>query len=66
MGRRGGAVEMHREVKRCRDMEWKVPHPCAVDKNQEGYLGREGSQSPPDHISQGSTARKISPHNFWL
>ena len=24
-------------------MEWTVLHPCVVDKNQERYLGSEGS-----------------------
>ena len=52
MGRRGGDVEKCRKVERHRDVEWHghiwrgewvVPHPCVVDKNQEGYLRSEGS-----------------------
>ena len=37
-------------------MEWTGP----MEKNRKGYLGTEG---PP---AQGSSARKISLHNFWL
>ena len=41
-------------------------HPCVVDK-----FGRDISEAKsPSHTSgppaQGSSARKISPHNFWL
>ena len=39
-----------------------VPHPCVVDKNSVGK-----SPSPtPGPPAQGSSARKISPHDFWL
>ena len=43
-----------------------VSHPCVVDK-----FGRDISEAKsPSHTSgppaQGSSARKISPHNFWL
>ena len=37
-----------------------VPHPCEVDKNQEGYLRSEESQPQPGLTAQGSSARKIS------
>ena len=43
-----------------------VPHPRVVSKNREGYLGRKGSQPHARSPSPQSTARKISPHNFWL
>ena len=29
-------------------------------------LVARGPSSSPDHPAQGSRARKISPHNFWL
>ena len=48
------------------DADGLVPHPCAVDKNWEGYFGSEGSQPHARPPAQGSSARKISPHNFWL
>ena len=33
-----------------------------MDKNWGGYLRSEGFKHP----AWGSSARKISPHNFWL
>ena len=41
------------------DTEQTVPHLCAVDKNWKEYLSPTA-----DHPNQGSSARKISPHNF--
>ena len=35
-------------------------------KIQEGYLGTEESQLYTRLPAQGSSAKKISPHNFWL
>ena len=35
-------------------------------KIREGYLGSEESQSNTRPPVQGSSARKVSPHNFWL
>ena len=55
--RRGGDAETHRRG---------VPQPHVVDKNQEGYLDTRDPSSTPDHPAQGSSARKISLHNFWL
>ena len=66
MGRRGGDVESHEEAHRHEDMEWVVLYPCVVDKNGEGYLGARDPSSIPDHPSQGSSTRKVSPYNFWL
>ena len=44
-----------------------VPHSHVVGKNPEGYLGSKGTQSHTRLLPvQGSSARKISPHNFWL
>ena len=49
--------------------KWKelVSHPCVVDKNLGGIPEEQGVpallQVPP---AQDSSARKISPHNFWL
>ena len=64
MGRRGGDSERHREVRR---QKQAVPHPRMVDKNWDGYLRSEGDPKPrPDHPAQGSSSKKISPHNFWL
>ena len=44
----------------------QVPHPNVVDKNLGGYLGSEESQHHTRPPAQGSSARKISSHNFWL
>ena len=80
MGRRGEDVERCGEVERKawreaemktgvekdRDAEWVVPHPHVVHKNQKEYLGSKGSQPQTRHPAQGSSARKISPHYFWL
>ena len=59
---------MQREVERHRQVvKWEVPHSCVVYKNQEGYLRNEVSSPKPDHpVAQGSSSRKINPHNFWL
>ena len=44
-----------------------VAHPCVVDKNSGGISWEQGvpapHQAPP---AQGSSARKVSPHDFWL
>ena len=32
----------------------------------EGYLGARSTSPTPVPAAQGSSARKISPHNFWL
>ena len=48
-------------------MERADPSPtCGGLKIQEGYLRSEESQPTPGPLAQGSSARKISPHNFWL
>ena len=39
-----------------------VPHPHVVDKN----LGVRIPSPTPGPPAQGSSDRKISPHNFWL
>ena len=43
-----------------------VPYPHLRVKIQEGYLMSEESQPQTILPTQGSSARKISPHNFWL
>ena len=43
-----------------------VPHPHVVVKNQEGISGVKGPSLTSNTSAQGSTARKISLHNFWL
>ena len=52
-GRRGGDVEMGREV-----VERAVPHSCVVDKNQEGYLRSERSQPQARPHSPGFQHQK--------
>ena len=47
-------------------VEWMVPHSYVVDKNQEGYLGREQSQPLARHTAQGASTWKINPHYLWL
>ena len=49
---------------RCR-RGWSHIHVWWV-KIREGYLGREESQTHTRPPVQGSSARKISPHNFWM
>ena len=39
-----------------------VPHPCVVDKNS----GERGPSPITGPTTKGSSARKVSPHNFWL
>ena len=49
------------------DTDGLAPHPCVVDKNGEGHLGSEEFQPrKPGPTVQVSSARKTSPHNFWL
>ena len=43
-----------------------APHPHVIDKYLGGYLRREEFQSHTRPQIQGSSVRKISPHNFWL
>ena len=35
-------------------------------KTQEGYLGSEETQPHTRPPAQGPSAKKVSPHNFWL
>ena len=51
MGKKGRDAEAGREAWRC-DVaqevavpEWMVPRSCVVDKNPDGYLGSEQSQT---------------------
>ena len=41
-----------------------VPHPHVVDKNSGGISQEEEARTRPP--AQGSSARKIRSHNFWL
>ena len=59
-------VEMQGPAERHREAEWAVPHPQVVGKNWEGYLTVRDPSPTPDHPAQGSSAKKISPHSFWL
>ena len=47
------------------DAQQVAPTPTWI-KLWEGYLGREESQTHTRPPAQDSSARKISPHNFWL
>ena len=73
MLRKGGDKETCGEVQRQGDTEWVVPHPHVVDKNQEGYLRGEGTEthtrpSSPGFQCQGLLflALGVGPHNFCL
>ena len=48
------------------DAQWAGHTPGVVNKNSEGYLRSEESQTHTRPPSPGSSARKISPHIFWL
>ena len=55
--------------RRSRDMEMQrcgigIPHPHVLDKNQEVYPKARDPSPTSDHPAQGSSARKVSPHNF--
>ena len=57
------------DVERCRETEWVVLWSQA--HVQWINIGRDtsGMRDPspiPDHPAQGSSVRKMSPHNFWL
>ena len=44
-----------------------IPHPYVVDKNSGGISWEWGVPAPHKvSPAQGSSARKISPLNFWL
>ena len=43
-----------------------VPNPHVEDMKWRDILGARDPSSTPDHPVQGSSARKISPHNFGL
>ena len=43
-----------------------VQHSRVVDKNSGGISWERGGQPHDRPPAQGSSARKISPHNFWL
>ena len=43
-----------------------VIHSCVVDKNSGGMSQEQGTPVHTMPPSQGSSARKISPHHFWL
>ena len=49
---------------RCRT-GWSHTHVWRI-KTQEGYLKSKESQPYTRPLAQGSSARKVSPHNFWL
>ena len=76
-GRSGGAeeqreVERYRQVKRCRTDAKKRQNRRSHIRMRWIKIGRDTSEgrdpsSKPDHpAAQGSSARKINPHNFWL
>ena len=46
-------------------MGWSHTHMWQI-KIQEGYLRSKESQAHTRPPAQGSNAKKISPHNFWL
>lgn len=43
-----------------------VTHPCVVDKYLEWIVREPGVPTHTSPPAQDSSARKISPHNFWL
>ena len=43
-----------------------VPHPHVIEKFGRNILGVTSLSPTPGTPAQGSSARKISPHNFWL
>ena len=48
-------------------MEWAGPSPTCGELNiGRDILGARSSSPIPGPIAQGSSARKISPYNFWL
>ena len=60
---------MPRHVERWGGMEmWNggVPYPHVVKKIGRDTLGARDPSHIPDHPAQGSRARMINPHNFWL
>ena len=63
-----GGAETQREVKICGGAaELEVPHPHVVDKNQEESSGARDPNSKSGHpAAQGSSTRKVNPHNIWL
>ena len=46
--------------------EWVVPHSHVVDKIRRETLGDSDPCPTPDCAAQGSSTRKMKPHNFWL
>ena len=61
MGRRGRDAEMWR----CRDVERPHTHVWWI-KIRRDTLGAKDPRPTSDHPAQVSSARKISPYNFWL
>ena len=51
---------------RCKDGGQAVPHHVWWIKIGRDTLGVRDPSPTPDHPAQGSSARKISPYNFWL
>ena len=47
-------------------MKWVVPHSRVVDKIRKDTWGATDPGHKPDCAAQGSSARKIKPHNVWL
>ena len=43
-----------------------VLNPHMVEIKWRDISGARDPSPTPDHLAQGSSARKISPHNFWL
>ena len=43
-----------------------VPYPHVVDKNLGEISQEQGVPAPHQALAQSFSARKISPHNFWL
>ena len=66
MGIRGWDTEKR---ERCREV-WRWTRWCHIHvwwiKLRRDTLGARDSSPSPDHTVQGSSARKISPHNFWI
>ena len=59
-------IQMGGGMERCGDRNgWSHIHMWWI-KNRRDALGVSNPSPSSDHPPQGSSAKKISPHNFWL
>ena len=66
--RQVAGVETWRCMERCREVEtwngWSHTHMWWIKIGRDS-LGVRDSSPTSDHTAQGSSARKLHPHNFW-